>query len=267
LFFYPSNRPEADIDIDGPELDSPDVSGYHATASWVLTGGMRDYNCKSGILSKDKTAIGKNSRSNQLLRRATMKFLKTTFIGGLIFLVPVVVLAMVIGKAIGIMLLVAEPMAAFVPVDAVGGVAVANLVALIIVLVICFLAGLMAKTRGAKELANKVESSILNRIPGYAFIKGITSTLESEETANLRPVLVSLGSTARIGLEIEPVDDERMVVYFPGSPNAWSGIVQIVPRQQLKYINASMMSVIEHAEQLGRGTNKLVAAATSAEAD
>jgi phosphate-selective porin len=66
LVFYPSNRPEADIDIDDPELDSPDVSGYHATASWVLTGGMRDYNCKSGILSKDKTAIGKNYYLGQI---------------------------------------------------------------------------------------------------------------------------------------------------------------------------------------------------------
>ena len=39
-------------DVDGPALDSPDLGGYHVTASWALTGEMRGYNRKGGILQR-----------------------------------------------------------------------------------------------------------------------------------------------------------------------------------------------------------------------
>ena len=82
-----------------------------------------------------------------------MNFLKTTVIGGLVFLVPLVVLGLVIGKAIGVMLIVAEPMASFLPVDSIGGVALANLIALACIVLICFLAGLLANEAGEAGLA------------------------------------------------------------------------------------------------------------------
>jgi len=46
-----------------------------------------------------------------------MKFLKTTVIGGVLFLVPIVVLTIVRAKAYGFMMAVAEPMAEFVPLE------------------------------------------------------------------------------------------------------------------------------------------------------
>jgi len=90
-------------------------------------------------------------------------------------------------------------------------------------------------------------------------LKGPTSTLNPDETAGLKPVLVSRGSTARVGLEVERIGDDRVAVYFPGSPNAWSGVVEIVPARQIEYIDKPMMSVIEHAEQLGRGSHDMLA--------
>ena len=43
------------------------------------------------------------------------------------FLVPVVVLVIILAKAAGLMMMVAEPMAAWLPIDAIGGVALANI--------------------------------------------------------------------------------------------------------------------------------------------
>ena len=38
-------------DVDAPNLDNPDFSGYYLTGSWALTGEMRRYNRNSGIFS------------------------------------------------------------------------------------------------------------------------------------------------------------------------------------------------------------------------
>lgn len=189
-----------------------------------------------------------------------MNFLKTTLIGGLLFLVPLMVLGVVIGKAIGFMLLIAEPMANFVPMDSIGGIALANLIAVAIVVLICFIAGLIARSAAAQKLAATAESMILQRIPGYTLIKGLAGALSPDENTDLKPALVSLGGSERVGLEVERIGADRVVVYFPGSPNAWSGIVQIVASDQVKSLNIPMMSVIEHAEQLGRGAHDLLAA-------
>jgi uncharacterized membrane protein len=171
-----------------------------------------------------------------------------------------VVVGVVIGKAVGIMLVIAEPMAAFLPVESAAGVALANLIALACVVLLCFLAGLVARTALAKAFSDKAESTILQKIPGYTFFKGMTSMLSPDENADLKAVLVSLEKAERLGLEVERVGTDRVAVYFPGSPNAWSGIVQIVSTDQVKPIDIPMMSVIEHAEQLGRGANEILAA-------
>ena len=188
-----------------------------------------------------------------------MNFLKTTVIGGLVFLVPLVVLGLIIIKAIGFMLVIAEPMARFLPVDSIGGIALINVVALLIVLLICFLAGLVARSERAQKLVNAAEDKILQRIPGYTMIKGVKTALKPDDDTDLRPVLVSFSSSARLGLEVERVGENRSVVYFPESPNAWSGIVKIVPVDRVRYVDIPVMSVIEHAEQLGHGTGKLLA--------
>jgi uncharacterized membrane protein len=188
-----------------------------------------------------------------------MQFLKTTLIGGLLFLVPLVVVVVVVTKAYGFMLVVAEPIANIIPIDYVGGVALANFLALVVVVLLCFMAGLLAKTPAAKAFADKTESTIMQRIPGYTFFKGFTSALNPEATEDLKPVLVELNQFCRLGLEVERIGNEQVAVYFPGSPNAWSGIVLIVPVEQIKPIDIPIMTVIEHAEQLGRGSHEILA--------
>ena len=55
-----------------------------------------------------------------------MKFIKTMIIGGVLFLIPVVVVALVTQKAFDAMLVIAKPMADIIPMDSVAGVALAN---------------------------------------------------------------------------------------------------------------------------------------------
>jgi len=191
-----------------------------------------------------------------------MNFLKTTIIGGLVFLVPVVVIVLVVGQAVDVMLLVAEPMAELIPIDYVGGIALANVLAGGGLLLLCFLAGLISRATAVRRWVEKAESALLMRIPGYTFIKGVTSSLADARNAHLKPVLVSLPGGARVALQVEPVGTNQVVVYFPGSPNPMSGFVQIVPAAAVEPIDEPMMAVFDHAEQLGRGTGVMLSEVT-----
>lgn len=156
------------------------------------------------------------------------------------FLVPVVVLIVVLAKAAGLMMMVAEPMAEWLPIDAIGGVALANVIAVLVVVLICFIAGLVARAAILRALVGGLESKVLTKIPGYVIIKGMLSGLQEDDTHKLIPVLATFGDATRIGLEIERLDNGRVVVMVPRSPNPWSGEVHIMAPEQVQRLDMPM---------------------------
>lgn len=187
-----------------------------------------------------------------------VQFLKTTIIGGLIFLVPVMFLVFMLGKAIEFMMVIAEPLADWLPVDTIGGVALANLLAILSVILISFLAGLIARHTIAGDFVKTLESKILTKIPGYAMIKGIKSGFDGSDKEGMKPVAVQLGSAERIALEIEKLPDGRSMIYIPSAPSVWSGITQILPAEQVTYLNVPITQVLELTERFGHGVDELL---------
>ena len=190
-----------------------------------------------------------------------IQFFKTTIIGGVLFLVPVGLLIIVLAKVIALMLVVAEPMADLVPVDTIGGVALANIVAVLVLIVICFVAGLVARRAFIRTKVETLEDKILSKLPGYVLIKGMLSGLQEHDTHALHPVLISFASSVRIGLEIERLDDGRVVAMTPSSPNPWSGQVHIVADDQVQRLGLPMSAYMENVERFGQGSNELLQSA------
>jgi len=187
-----------------------------------------------------------------------VNFIMTTVIGGLVFLVPLMFLVFMVGKAIGFMMVIAKPLADWLPVDTVGGVALANLLAILAVIVVSFLAGLVARHTLAGGFIKKLESKVLIKIPGYAMIKGIKSGFDSSDAEGMKPVALQLGSAERIALEIEKLPDGRSMIYIPSAPSSWSGITQILPADQITYIDVPVTKVLELTEKYGHGVDAIL---------
>ena len=194
-----------------------------------------------------------------------IKFIKTTVMGGLLFLVPVVFLIFILSEAMDYMLVIAEPMADWIPVDTVGGVALANLIAIVIVILICFIAGLVGRNARAIGLVKKLEAKVLMKIPGYTLVKGLKGGLDKDETHPLKPVVLTLGTAERIGFEVQKLPDGRSMVFFPSVPNPLSGITQILPADQVTYLDVSIANVIDLSENYGFGVDELLAKKISAD--
>lgn len=191
------------------------------------------------------------------MKNPILDFFVTTLIGGAVFLVPIGMLVWIGYQAVLIMLKVAEPLARFIPVDTVGGVALANLIALAAVIALCFVAGLIARHTIAGPMVKKLDSVLIN-VPGYSIIRGIKSGFDTEEHEKMRPVALQLGSAERIGLEIERLSDGRSMVYIPSSPSTWSGITQILPADQVTYLEIPVTKVVELTEKFGHGVEDLL---------
>jgi uncharacterized membrane protein len=151
-------------------------------------------------------------------------FVLTTVIGGVLFLIPVVFLIMILTKAAGFMMIIAQPLAAWVPVDTIGGIALANLIAIAAVIILCFLASLIARHALAGKMVKTLESKVLMKIPGYSMVKGIAGGFDASEKEGLKPVALQLGTAERVGFEMQKLPDGRSVIYIPSAPSPWSEI-------------------------------------------
>ncbi|MBT3194782.1 MAG: DUF502 domain-containing protein [Verrucomicrobia bacterium] len=186
------------------------------------------------------------------------QFIKTTILGGLIFLVPLVVVTVVLAKAHEVMSKVAKPFSALIPLDTVGGVAIANLLAILAILLCCLIVGMLAKGDTAKRLLKSTEEKLLV-IPAYAFVKGVTDSLISSEEAAKAfiPVIVKFDDNAQMAFEIERSEEGNVVIYLPGSPNPWSGSMVYFKEDRVERLDMSVPDAINNIRHLGRGSAKL----------
>lgn len=187
-----------------------------------------------------------------------LNFVLTTIIGGLVFLVPIGAVVFVMVMVVDYMVIVAQPLADWLPVDTVGGLAMANLLAIIIIVLVCFFAGLIARHSLADRFVKTLESKVLVRIPGYTIIKGIKNDFDSANTESMKAVALQLGSAERFGLEVEKLADGRSMVYIPSAPSVWSGITQILPPEQITYLDVPVTRVMELTENYGSGVQELL---------
>ena len=73
-------------------------------------------------------------------------------------------------------------------------------------------------------------------------------------------VLATFGDANRVGVEIERLDDGRVVVMVPRSPNPWSGEVHIMAPEMVKCLDLPITAYMENIERFGQGTNEMLRA-------
>ena len=183
-----------------------------------------------------------------------IQFLKTTIIGGVVFMVPIIILIEIVGAALKITNDLASPLTAFIPIKSIGDIAVLNLLAIMVLLLICFLAGLAVRSALAVKLVESVESKILSKVPGYELYKW--KLTDSPDAEKMKPVLARFDESWQIAFEIELIEGGKVAVYLPGAPDPWSGSVCFVPETHIKPLDLNLASALEVLRALGKGSNE-----------
>lgn len=189
-------------------------------------------------------------------------FLKTTAIGGLIFLLPLIVVGALVGQVVPIVMSVAEALGDVLPADlkSAGGIALLVLLAIGVILLLCFVAGLLARRSFVKQLAEFFEKKLLLLFPRYAIIREqMAGTLGGNDAeSRLKPVFVRFDDMSRLAFETERTENGLVAVYLPGSPDPWSGYVVHVAAERVDVLDVEFPEAVQVVEQLGRGSDKLL---------
>ena len=187
--------------------------------------------------------------------KAISHFLRTTILGGVLFLTPIVVLLFVLSKAFEIARRGLKPVAAIIPDRLVSGTTTEAILAIVLIALSCFLAGLFARTRPAQQIVAELESTVLSKVPAYEYLKQAgASVMGLGEMADHPVVFAQLGDAWRIGVQTNSLGGEVVAVFIPNSPNPMSGSVFLLAADHVRPASVPLATAIGCLRRCGAGS-------------
>jgi uncharacterized membrane protein len=187
----------------------------------------------------------------------TLKFLKTTAIGGLLFLLPVLVVVGLLGYLYQGIVVVHEHLKHWMPFDSAASVVVLFIVTIAAIVVACFVAGLFAQRAIGVHFSGTIEKRLMKVIPKYGIYKDLLAGTigGSGNVPTLHPILVRREGVLLLAFQADKLANGMLVVFLPGAPDPWNGSVALVAPEQVQSVQLTFTECVEICEQLGRNAS------------
>ena len=141
-----------------------------------------------------------------------LTFLKATLLGGVIFVLPAWLAVLLVAKALTKLQVLVKPVSTHLP-ESVGH---PRLLAVILLLALCFVIGLIIQTAIGAQVKRMVERRVLEKLPGYTTLRGFAAQLsEFEKTSNFQPALIEIEDALMPGFLVEQHTNDRCTVFVP----------------------------------------------------
>ena len=183
--------------------------------------------------------------------------MKATLISGVLVILPLGLILMILLKIIVMIQPLSAPFVEWLP----RALRYPALIAVLLLVIACLLAGLLAQTRAGRGVGNSVEGAILNRIPGYSMVRSITRRIGNiEESEKFAPALVEIEEALVPGFVVEEHADGRYTVFVPSAPTPAVGAIYIIARERVHLVDASFLKAVRCVSSWGVGAAELLQA-------
>ncbi len=189
-----------------------------------------------------------------------MNFLKTTFLGGLFVLLPLILLWLGLSEIAGLLVAMATPIADLFPAGVFDKLNAPAVVAVILIIGASFILGLAARSALINRLGRKFEDGVLDKVPMYRMLKIISSAVIDTEKSDVSPAMVSDGSGGGDPCYVmEKHQDGRATVLLPWSPASFAGSIKVVRQSELEFLSCSIDEYSRSLSQMGIGIEECIA--------
>jgi len=179
---------------------------------------------------------------------------KTTLIGGLLVVLPIYLSILLLVKTIAGIFALLSPVTEAIP----AGAQFRQLIAIVIALVVCLVAGLVVRTGLGLRAKNALERSVFERIPGYALVRGLAERMSTDGgDGAFQPALVELEDALSPGFIIEELEDGRYTVLVPSVPTPAAGSLFILPRERVHPLDVPFTQAVKVISKWGEGAGAL----------
>lgn len=185
--------------------------------------------------------------------KVILNFINKTLKGGIFFMIPLILAYVLLGKVLHLIQPIAYKSSQWMHHDQEKVLDFSYVMAVILLVVICFFLGLAASSAIGMAMIAWIENNILTMFPAYRLMKNtFQSAAGVPENQNLPVVLVPMDGMV-LGFLIEDLPDGDKLVFVPGAPDPWSGNLIIYKGTQVKSTRLSQAEALKILKQTGIG--------------
>lgn len=179
-------------------------------------------------------------------------FIRTTFINGVIFLIPLVALGWIFSGAIGGMVTFVGSAQNNTWISAHGGLLFLLPVLILVIVALTFAVGILVHIALLNRAKNWLEQQVLDLMPGYDFLKTMMEEKLHVRENNGVPALVQWPASQQLGIWMEEKDG-RAVVFFPNGSIMGGGAIHVVDAAQVTQLSISLTELDDVLIRSGGG--------------
>lgn len=189
-------------------------------------------------------------------------FLKTTLIGGVAVILPLLIIFAVISFSFNFIKVYIEPLTSILVEKTGLPIFVSDILMMGLFIVICFFIGLFAKTKIGQYIENTIEKRILKKIPGYKLIKETVKQFTGAEENPFGSValadIFNTGVLVTVFISDKNPDLNFTTVFLPTGPNPTSGNIYHVPKEKVYKIDINIEIAMKSIISCGVGSRHLI---------
>jgi uncharacterized membrane protein len=190
---------------------------------------------------------------------ATFARLRNHVITGFIFVMPVLITVAVIMKFWNHLLKIGGTCSKLLRVDTVLGPSGDAVMAVVLFLLICVVAGYLVRISFLKRVSERIDQQLESLIPGYGQLRSETKKkigVDAEKEPVFEACLVKVHELWQPGYVIEQNPDGTQTVFVPQAPALGRGQVYVAHPGQLKKLGMDSTALNTRLNQLGKGMMK-----------
>ena len=187
--------------------------------------------------------------------RHRFKIARNHIITGFIFLMPVLISIAVVGKFWNMLLKGGNKVSKFIRIDTVLGSNGDAIVALILFLLLCIVAGFLVKLSVLRTMSDWLDNKLAGFVPGYTNLKKDTEVKigKSPEEKVFETCLIQTQGYWQPAYLIEVADNANATVFIPLAPSFKTGQVLVMPAGNYKRLTIDSKTLNACLKDLGKG--------------
>ncbi len=186
--------------------------------------------------------------------KSIAEFTKTILIGGVLIILPIYLSVLLLAKTLKGLITLISPVTAAIP----AAMQFREVAAILVIIFICFVAGLLVRTSPGRYAKNVIERNLLERIPGYALIRGLTRRVAGEQRDDTFAVaLVELEDALVPAFIVEAHDDGAYTVFVPSVPTPAAGAIYILPNERVHLVDMPFAKAAAVITKWGAGAREM----------
>jgi len=179
------------------------------------------------------------------------------FVGGLLIIMPIYLSVFLLLKIARSVAGLVQPIARLLP----EWIPAERILSVLFVVIVCCLIGAAARTSKGRALRERIETSLTQKLPGYALFRGLTQQVAGKSEDRVwEPALAEIEEALVPAFIIEEFDDGRFTVFVPAAPTPFAGSVYILTPERVHPLNIPFAQAVKSLTRWGSGSKALVAA-------